>query len=129
MNTTVTLWAEKGLADILFTELWGATQYAIFHSAGVIWGAIGPIRFFGGDSVYHSLFWCFLVGFLLPVFPWIANKYYPSRRWQLINIPLIALGTTKPGKIQNAVLMPFLVAWIFQYYIFYHHRDWWIKVC
>ena len=98
-----------------------------FYSAGAIWGAIGPQRFFGIGSVYESLLWFFLAGAILPVIPWLGNKIYKSPLWHLVNIPVLASGAPSVGYLQNMVIMPLIASWFFQYYLFHRHYDWWKK--
>ena len=93
----------------------------------MIGGAIGPQRFFGVGSPYEKLMWFFLAGFLAPFFPWLGNRIYPSKVWQYINIPLLASGASSPGGLQNGVIMPLFVSWLFQYYIFHNYNEWWKK--
>ena len=90
INVSVTFWAFDLLKDLLGTGQWRATGYTLFYNAGAIWGAIGPSRFFGPDSPYHSVLYCLLLGTLLPFIPWLLNKKYPSKYWKLVNVPLLA---------------------------------------
>ena len=129
INNCVCIWAESLLSNVLFiAEDWTPSGFDGFYSAGAIWGAIGPQRFFGIGSKYESLLWFFLIGAGLPIIPWIGNKLYKADFWHYINIPVLASGGVSfPGMFQNAVIAPLLVAWIFQYYIFNHHPEWWKK--
>ncbi|KAI8810324.1 OPT oligopeptide transporter protein-domain-containing protein [Cladochytrium replicatum] len=97
-----------------------------FYNAGAIWGAIAPARFFGIGSVYQNLLWGFLVGAAAPVFVWAASKYYPSKNWHLINIPLIVyIGGS--NQYQNFYIVAPLMGFIFSYYILKKNPDWWKK--
>ena len=86
---------------------WKATTYKTFFNAGdlftqilfsifdllnmnlflgAIWGAIAPARFWGIGSIYSSYMYCFLIGFIIPIIPWLINKYvYKSRFWPLLS--------------------------------------------
>ncbi|KAJ3291622.1 hypothetical protein HDU79_002192 [Rhizoclosmatium sp. JEL0117] len=69
---------------------WQYIVYQTFYSDGAIWGAIGPMRFFGVGSLYQGLLWCFLIGFLCPFGPWLMNRYvYPSKFWKHVNCELV----------------------------------------
>ena len=128
LNNTISLWAESLLSNLMFiSPEWNPVSYGTFYSAGAIWGAIGPQRFFGIGSVYESLLWFFLYGATLPLIPWIGNKVYKAEFWHYINIPILATGYPNPGSFQNTVVVPLLLSWIFQYYIFNHHYEWWKK--
>lgn len=129
INTVVAIKSEDWF-PMLFQEsdkLWQGTSYQIFYSAAAIWGAIGPNRFFGPGSVYESLLWWFLYGALLPFIPWFGNKIYKADFWHYINLPLLCSGGGNPGAYQVDILVTLIVAWVFQYYIFNHHYDWWKK--
>ena len=123
INVGVTFWAFDLLKDVLGTGQWRATGYTLFYNAGAIWGAIGPARFFGPNSPYHTILWCLLVGALMPVIPWYLNKKFPSKYWKLINVPLLC-SFQGPGSIQNFFIIPVVVAYIFQYHIRRNHPSW-----
>lgn len=44
----------------------------IFRSASIIWGAVGPERFFSGE--YRKLYWGFALGVVIPLIPWLLHK-------------------------------------------------------
>ncbi|KAJ3007321.1 UNVERIFIED_CONTAM: hypothetical protein HDU68_003579 [Siphonaria sp. JEL0065] len=68
---------------------WNMYNYSVFFSAGGIWGAIGPQRFFGIGSIHEGLMWCFLVGAICPVLPWLGNQYIvKSKYWHYINFAI-----------------------------------------
>ncbi|KAJ3064653.1 hypothetical protein HDU98_011960 [Podochytrium sp. JEL0797] len=116
-----------GSGDLLAQAEWNFNNYKIFYSAGGIWGAIGPQRFWGIGSIYQNLLWCFLIGALLPILPWMANKYiYPHKSWHLINFPLM-LNLYGPGGYQNVFVVPLFVSWFSQVYLFKHHREFYEK--
>lgn len=124
--TFVTFWVMQSFTTILGKGDWKALQYLTFHSAGAIWGAIGPQRFFGIGSTYQATLLGFPLGFGLPLIPYFLNKVYPSPTWKLVNVPLIASFTT-PGSLQNSYIMPLIIGFIFQKYLFTHAQDWWKK--
>ncbi|KAJ3310946.1 hypothetical protein HDV04_004552 [Boothiomyces sp. JEL0838] len=105
---------------------WGATAYTTFVTAGGIWGAIGPARFFGPSSPYFSLLLGFPIGFLLPFIPWYLNKVSPKKFWKYVNIPLLTIGF-HAGSNQATVVVPFLISYIFNVVVFKYRRQWWDK--
>ncbi|KAF8318464.1 OPT superfamily oligopeptide transporter [Clavulina sp. PMI_390] len=79
------------------TGQWTGRLPGIFYSASVIWGLVGPARFFAGK--YSVLYLGFLVGALLPILPWWLHKKYPGRSFdkvcrlrQRLPLPEIDLG-------------------------------------
>ncbi|KAI8823274.1 OPT oligopeptide transporter protein-domain-containing protein [Chytriomyces cf. hyalinus JEL632] len=113
--------------NLLGSTGWTYNGYQTFYSAGAIWGAIGPSRFFGIGSLYQNLLWCFLIGAIAPVFPWLGNKYiYKSKVWHYINFPIIfSFGNT--GAPQVLLVMTFVVGLISQVYLFNRRRAFYEK--
>lgn len=122
--TTMVVMATMG--SLLGTSDWKAVSYTTFYNAGAIWGAVGPQRFFGIGSPYQGLLFGFLIGLLLPLVPWLLHRFYPSKIWPFINIPII-LYVAGPGFYQNTIITPFLVNLFFNFYLFRYHSDWWKK--
>jgi len=54
------------------TGQWDGRKVHIFWAASIIWGAVGPARFFSGD--YRHLYWGFVLGILLPLIPWLLHR-------------------------------------------------------
>ncbi|ORY45647.1 hypothetical protein BCR33DRAFT_784399 [Rhizoclosmatium globosum] len=105
---------------------WAYNGYQTFYSAGGIWGAIGPQRFFGIGSLYEGLLWCFLIGAAAPFFPWLANKYiYKSKYWHMINFSIFfSIGSA--GYPQVFIVVPLLLAFVSQY-LFIKNREFYQK--
>ncbi|ORY45524.1 OPT superfamily oligopeptide transporter [Rhizoclosmatium globosum] len=105
---------------------WAYNGYQTFYSAGGIWGAIGPQRFFGIGSLYEGLLWCFLIGAVAPFFPWLANKYiYKSKYWHMINFSIFfSIGSA--GYPQVFIVAPILLAFVSQY-LFIKNREFYQK--
>ncbi|KAI9202412.1 OPT oligopeptide transporter protein-domain-containing protein [Polychytrium aggregatum] len=106
---------------------WQATGHGVFYSAGTIWGAIAPARFFGAGALYHDILWAFPVGFLLPVLPWLGNKMYKHPFWHLINVPIMVSWMGPQVGNQVVIIVPFILAFIFQHYLFRYKNEWWKK--
>jgi OPT family oligopeptide transporter len=83
------------------TAQWDGRKIKIFYSASIIWGAIGPMEFFSGP--YRRLYWGFLIGFLMPVIPWLLNKRWPRKYWSLINFPVLLHGAGAPPQVPTNV--------------------------
>ncbi|KAJ3230648.1 hypothetical protein HDU81_004337 [Chytriomyces hyalinus] len=113
--------------NLLGSTGWTYNGYQTFYSAGAIWGAIGPSRFFGVGSLYQNLLWCFLIGAAAPVLPWLGNKYIrKSKVWHYINFPIIfSFGNT--GAPQVLLVMTFLVGLVSQVYLYNRRRAFYEK--
>ncbi|KAI9340546.1 OPT oligopeptide transporter protein-domain-containing protein [Obelidium mucronatum] len=113
--------------NLLEQPEWQYYNYQIFYSAGGIWGAIGPQRFFGIGSLYEGLLWCFLIGAITPLLPWLGNKYVvKSKYWHYINFPLI-YSMWGPGGYQSLYTLPFIIAYFGQVYMFRHQKEFYQK--
>ncbi|OAJ40207.1 OPT family small oligopeptide transporter [Batrachochytrium dendrobatidis JEL423] len=110
----------------LDTPDWTYPGHTTFYSAGAIWGAIGPARFFGPSSPYYALNLGYLFGLILPVLPFLGNKFYPHPYWRFIHFPIMT-NIFYTGGIISAVSSFIIVAFIFQYVIFTYAHGWWEK--
>jgi len=106
---------------------WNLSGYDTFMSAGVIWGAIGPARFFGPGSPYFKSLLGFAVGLVLPVIPWLLHKCQPDSIWHLINVPLIIGMPIGIDNSNSTYITPLLVAIIVNFYIKKYRHTWWKK--
>lgn len=63
-------------------------------NTSMVWGAIGPRRFFASGALYRSLLWFFLLGALLPVLVYVLKRrVFPRTKWlQHIHVPLFLGG-------------------------------------
>ncbi|KAJ8661319.1 OPT family small oligopeptide transporter [Lichtheimia ornata] len=100
-----------------------------FYSASIVWGVVSPRKMFGPGSVYNSMLWFFLIGFLLPVPFWLAHKKWPNVQWlKYVHIPVILNAT---GMMPPAVPLNFS-AWcaagfVFMWYLRRYKYQWWSK--
>ncbi|KAJ1340308.1 hypothetical protein BSLG_005081 [Batrachochytrium salamandrivorans] len=110
----------------LDSEDWMYPAHTTFFNAGAIWGAIGPARFFGPSSPYFSLNLGYLFGLILPVLPWLANRFMPHPYWRFIHFPIMS-GVASTGGIQSYLVSGVIIAFIFMYYMFTYQHAWWTK--
>lgn len=63
-------------------------------NTSMIWGAIGPRRFFAPDALFRPLLWFFLVGAFLPLIVVILKrKFFPKVSWlRRVHVPLFLGG-------------------------------------
>ncbi|ORY37108.1 OPT superfamily oligopeptide transporter [Rhizoclosmatium globosum] len=115
-----------GSKDLLQKDEWQYNGYQTFYSAGGIWGAIGPQRFFGIGSLYEGLLWCFLIGFIAPFGPWLANRYlYKSKYWHYVNFSIIfTIGSA--GYPQVSIVVPVILTFVAQW-IFVKNKEFYQK--
>jgi hypothetical protein len=60
------------------TGQWTGRRPQIFYSASIIWGAVGPARFFAGK--YRVLYLGFPLGAAVPFLLWLAHKRWPNKK-------------------------------------------------
>ena len=85
------------------------SQVHIFRSASIIWGAVGPQRFF--VDAYRHLYWGFLLGFLAPLIPWLlhkrlerlARRHLPRSVFSQTVVPIILSGAIAPPGVPTNV--------------------------
>ncbi|KAJ3333658.1 hypothetical protein HDU76_005402 [Blyttiomyces sp. JEL0837] len=106
-------------------EGWTANAYQVFLSAGSIWGAIGPARFFGAGSPYAHTLYGFVVGAVLPFIFYGLHLLQPDGYWNLVNVPLIAVLPVQAGSTRSDLVTPFLVGILVNYVIKKYRHSWW----
>ena len=127
-NTTV-----FGTASII----WGVISYAVFPSPYPSTRAstdirisryIRPANMFSPGKMYHPLLYCFIIGAVAPVVPWLLTKRYPTKFYKYINLPVIFNGT---GNMPPATALNYIpaviVCYIFNYHIRRRNFSWWSK--
>jgi OPT family oligopeptide transporter len=51
-------------------------------NTSLIWGAVGPRRFFATDALYHPLLYFFILGALLPIAIYLLRKFvFTQSKW------------------------------------------------
>ncbi|KAI9625388.1 hypothetical protein KEM48_010960 [Puccinia striiformis f. sp. tritici PST-130] len=105
---------------------WTGRKPEIFYSASVIWGLIGPLKFFSGQ--YRVLFWGFPIGALLPIVPWYMSRNNPKSVWRKLSIPLFLHGAITPPQIPtNVIGVGFMAAFFSQYWALKYRPKWFEK--
>ncbi|KAL7747937.1 OPT superfamily [Sorochytrium milnesiophthora] len=100
------------------------TGYATYFSASLLWGAMGPLRFFFTSYAPLAIA-AFVVGTVMPVFLKLAYEYVGGPiPWSLINAPII-LTVAGAGGYQSGVIMSILSSLFFQFYMYRRHTKWW----
>lgn len=126
-------WALNHIPDICtkkapngFTCAFSQTHF----NTSLIWGAVGPRRFFAEGALYRPLLWFFLLGALLPIAVWVLRKkvFPKSKILAMFHVPLFlgGLNFIPPGSGVNYGSWA-IVGLIFGYWIKNRHRKWWGK--
>ncbi|KAF2673510.1 OPT superfamily oligopeptide transporter [Microthyrium microscopicum] len=104
----------------------------VHFNGSILWGVIGPQRFFGRGQLYRSLIWAFPLGALLPLAVWLfaRRRGLSMQRGivSMINFPLIlgSLSWIPPATALNFSVWGVL-CYIFNYRIKRGNIDWWLK--
>ena len=62
----------------------------VHFNGSILWGVIGPQRFFGPGALYRPLTWAFLVGAIAPIIVWgIARRRPGESLWRKVNLPVL----------------------------------------
>jgi hypothetical protein len=83
------------LTGVVPSTQWEAAQSKNYYSISVLWGVIGPQKFFGNGSEYSWLYYGFLLGPLAVLATYAVHRWKPQWRMEyIINPPLIFYGIT-----------------------------------
>lgn len=62
----------------------------VHFNGSILWGVVGPRRFFGEGALYRPLIWAFPVGFVAPILIWlIGRRTTEGSIWRKINLPVL----------------------------------------
>ena len=81
----------------------------VHFNGSILWGLIGPQRFFGQDALYRNLIWAFLVGAIAPPVVWLIGRRSERNLWRKISFPVL-FGSL--SWIPPAVSGPNVIFWI-----------------
>ncbi|KAH6695246.1 OPT oligopeptide transporter protein-domain-containing protein [Plectosphaerella plurivora] len=98
------------------------------YNTSLIWGAVGPRRFFAAGALYNPLLWFFLLGALLPIAVWLLRRYvFPNSRWfAKVHVPLFlgGLNYIPPATGTNYGSWA-IVGLVFGLWVRGRQHDWW----
>ncbi|KAG0227826.1 hypothetical protein BGW42_002707 [Actinomortierella wolfii] len=101
---------------------------SVFGASSIVWGVVGPLKFFSTSSLYYPVAWFFFAGFLLPVPFWLLYRKYPQSWLKNVNIAAFMLGGG-PYPPAPTAMMPTWAAlgFVFNFYVKRRHFGWWSK--
>ncbi|CAG8358838.1 unnamed protein product [Penicillium salamii] len=97
-------------------------------NTSLIWGAIGPRRYFSNHIGYSALLYFFIIGAILPIPIYFLSRRYPNSLWKKIHIPLFigGLNYLPPATGMNYGSWA-VVGLVFGVLIRHRVRGWWNK--
>ena len=101
----------------------------VHFNGSILWGVVGPRRFFGSGALYHRLIWFFLVGAVAPMVVFAIGRKRPmNSTWRKINLPVLfgSLSWIPPATGLNFSVWA-VVCFIFNSVIRKRKAEWWGK--
>ncbi|KAI9183656.1 OPT super [Blastocladiella emersonii ATCC 22665] len=108
-------------------NLWTSQTLNTYYSASLIWGAVGPKRFFFESSYAPVIYVGLALGISLPIVLRLCYLFVGGPiPWQLIYAPIL-LSPQGPSGNQAHHFTGFVVSFIFQFFIYRYRSTWWKK--
>ncbi|KAF3024645.1 hypothetical protein E8E15_009448 [Penicillium rubens] len=139
MATLVSSLTQIGVLNWMFTFVPGlCTPEAIngfncpiarvHFNGSILWGVVGPQRFFGPGGLYRPLVWAFLLGAVAPLGAWLLGRHRKKSFWRMVNFPILfgSLSWIPPATGLNFSIWA-LVCFVFNYVIRRRRTAWWEK--
>lgn len=101
----------------------------VHFNGSILWGVVGPGRFFGRGALYRPLIYFFPVGFIAPIIVWlIGRKRTTTSIWRMINLPVLfgALSWLPAATGLNFSVWA-VVCFLFNSVLRRRKSDWWGK--
>lgn len=101
----------------------------VHFNGSILWGVVGPQRFFGRGALYRPLIWAFLIGFIAPILIWlIGRRTTAASPWRKINLPVLfgSLSWIPPATGLNFSVWA-LVCFVFNSHLRRRAPAWWGK--
>lgn len=100
----------------------------VHFNGSILWGVIGPKRFFGSGALYGPLVWAFLVGALAPVVLWLFARHDRKSILRKVNL-IVVFGSVSwipPATGLNFSVWA-VVCYLFNYELRRRKMAWWKK--
>ncbi|KAI9861905.1 MAG: hypothetical protein M1813_004973 [Trichoglossum hirsutum] len=100
----------------------------VHFNGSILWGVVGPRRFFGEGAIYRPLTWAFLGGAVAPIGVWFLGKGSRRSIWRKVNLPVLlgSLSWIPPATGLNFSVWA-IVCFLFNYLIRRRAPAWWTK--
>lgn len=101
----------------------------VHFNGSILWGVVGPQRFFGPGALYRPLIWAFAVGFVAPILIWLVGRSRAAgSAWRKINLPVVfgSLSWIPPATGLNFSVWA-LVCFLFNSHLRRRAPAWWGK--
>ncbi|KAF2133184.1 OPT-domain-containing protein [Dothidotthia symphoricarpi CBS 119687] len=100
----------------------------VHFNGSILWGVVGPARFFGPGALYRPLIWAFLLGAIAPVILWYFARNNRKSILRKVNLAVVfgSLSWIPPATGLNFSVWA-IVCYVFNYEIKNRRKDWWRK--
>lgn len=100
----------------------------VHFNGSILWGVVGPKRFFGPGALYRPLVWAFLVGAVSPVVLWYFARNNRKSILRKVNLAVVfgSLSWIPPATGLNFSVWA-IVCYIFNYEVRNRRKNWWRK--
>ncbi|KAL7751121.1 OPT superfamily [Sorochytrium milnesiophthora] len=110
--------------DAVGSKWSSARVMTVYYNASLLWGAIGPIRFFFTSYTPIAIAG-FLAGAILPILMKLGQHFIGGRfPWALVSAPIL-FSIPSPGGYNSDTVMAFAIAVFFQFFMYRRHKKWW----
>lgn len=100
----------------------------VHFNGSILWGVVGPQRFFGPGALYRHLVWAFLIGAVSPVVLWMVSKRRKKSTLRKVNLPVLfgSLSWIPPATGLNFSIWA-VVCFSFNHIVRRRASAWWGK--
>lgn len=100
----------------------------VHFNGSILWGVVGPQRFFGPGALYRHLVWAFLIGAVAPVVLWLISRQQKKSILRKVNLPVLfgSLSWIPPATGLNFSIWA-LVCFSFNHVVRRRASAWWGK--
>ena len=100
----------------------------VHFNGSILWGVIGPQKFFAPGALYRPLVWAFLIGFIGPIIVWLLGRRHRKSIWRKVNLPVLfgSLSWIPPATGLNFSVWA-VVCFVFNSVIRRRAPAWWGK--
>lgn len=100
----------------------------VHFNGSILWGVVGPERFFGSGALYRPLVWAFLIGAVAPIIVWLLGRRHRKSVWRKVNLPVLfgSLSWIPPATGLNFSVWA-VVCFVFNSMIRRKASAWWGK--
>ena len=100
----------------------------VHFNGSILWGVVGPAKFFGPGALYRPLIWAFLIGAIAPVLLYVIARKNRRSILRKVNLPVVfgSLSWIPPATGLNFSVWA-IVCYAFNHVLKNRRPAWWSK--